>query len=328
MNLPLPLQGGPILAARRLVPDHAVFLITYRTSPTTSARFVVKTESRVAGFTGADKTAVQTSIMLMRQAARGGKGRVLTEAETGAFLQGTRPLLSAEDREFLDDEAKGHGNVKPIWILLGFKDGLIDLRGMVGAPDAAKAAQVLLSLHDEENLDRLGRILATDMFLHNNDRFNFRPNGTGILNFGNVFFVDKGNGDFKIKGLDVFDPSTNTALMSTVVRKGCEKDDWRDERYWSGPLLKDRGRITKVAQNALDSLFKELGEILRGAGYHEPLIRNFRFSQDDTKRVVKGMEAAVVVIKSTCKLRLAQMRQGKVNADGLKSRMKAMGWST
>ena len=104
--------------------------------------------------------------------------------------------------------------------------------------------------------------------------------------------------------------------------------DSRDENYWSGPLLKDPDKRARVAQNALDSLYAELGGVLREAKFPEPLIRNYKFSESHTKVVVKGMEAALVVIKASCKLRLAQMRAGKVNADGLKSRMKVMGWST
>jgi hypothetical protein len=328
--LPQPLQRAPITSARRLSPDRPVFLIGYSTSATTTAQFVVKAETSgviAKGVTADVKNAVQSSIMLMRDAARGARGRVLTEGERRDFLQAARPLLgSAADQTYLDvlrDEG-----TKLLWMLLGFKAGLVDLQGVIDSQAVLRACQVLLSLRDDENLDRLGRILATDLFLNNNDRFSIKPNESSIQNLGNVFFVDKGNGTFKIKGLDVFDPSSNNALMSTTVRKGCDRMDSRDENYWSGPLLKDPDKRARVAQNALDSLYAELGGVLREAKFPEPLIRNYKFSESHTKVVVKGMEAALVVIKASCKLRLAQMRAGKVNADGLKSRMKVMGWST
>ncbi len=323
-------------AVSKLAPDRPVYKIDYAVNATTTTSFVVKGEGRKERTTDNDgkatavarhdqQTGLQTSIMLMRDAARGGRGRVLNDKEAQGFGQKAVALLpTAEVNDF-----KSAFNGGSLWMLLGLKEGLVDLEAILKSGNTLKATQILLAMRDPENLDRLGRILATDLFLGNRDRFQNDQDGGGIQNQGNVFFVEKGTGEFKIKGLDVFDSTKNTALMSHTVHKGCERDPSAgDVNYWAGPLLKDPIQLKRIANNALKSLYDELSAVLRNANVSASMIRGYEFGPKHTALVVAGMNAAVIVIKASCKQRLAQMRKGKVDTAGLKSRMKLMNWST
>lgn len=334
--LPNPFVSSSMTAILKLSPDRPVYKIDYAVDATNTASFVVKGEVRRAHVTDNNgkgtpvarhdqQTGLQTSIMLMRDAARGGRGRVLNDAEARGFGTRAAGLLSGTE---LTDFRSAYDSGS-LWMLLGLKDGLVDLEGILQSGSALKATQILLSLRDPENLDRLGRILATDLFLGNRDRFQNDVGGSGIQNLGNVFFVEKGTGEFKIKGLDVFDSTKNTALMSHTVTRGCERDPSPgDVNYWAGPLLKDPVQLKRIAENALTSLYAELSAVLRNANVSAAMVRGYEFTPRHTGLVVAGMNAALVVIKASCKQRLAQMRKGKVDTAGLKSRMKLMKWST
>ncbi|MHB1225752.1 MAG: hypothetical protein ACYC2G_17115 [Gemmatimonadaceae bacterium] len=334
--LPNPFVPASMVSMSKLAPERPVYKIDYLLDPRTVASFVIKGEGRKHATTDSNAKAtpvarhnqqnsLQTSIMLMRDAARGGRGRVLNDREAGGFRSRALLLLASD----LVADFTAAFDSQSLWMLLGLKEGLVDLEGIVKGANALKARQILLALRDPENLDRLGRILATDMFLGNTDRFVNDVGGKGIQNIGNVFFVEKGTGEFKIKGLDVFDPSKNTALMSHTVARGCTDPRGGDNvDYWAGPLLKDPVQLNRVAQNALDSLYTELSGVLRKANEPAAMIRGYDFTDQHTRRVVAGMNAALIVIKASCKQRLAQMRKGKADTAGLKSRMKLMNWST
>ena len=334
--LPNPYVAASMTAITKLSPARPVYQIDYAINSTTNTSFVVKAEGRRAQVTDNDgkatpvarhnqQTGLQTSLMLMRDAARGGRGRVLNDTEARAFA--TRALLLLAGGEVND--FRSAFNTESLWMLLGLKDGLVDLEAIVQGGNALRATQILMSLRDPENLDRLGRILATDIFLGNRDRFQNDVGNDGIQNPGNVFFVEKGTGEFKIKGLDVFDSTKNTALMSHTVTRGCERDPTAgDVNHWAGPLLKDPIHLRRVADNALTSMYDELSGVLRNANIGPGIIRGYEFGPQHTHLVVAGMNAAIVVIKASCKQRLAQMRKGKVDTSGLKSRMKLMNWST
>ena len=334
--LPNPFVAASMTSMSKLAPARPVYKIDYSLGGLATGSFVLKAEGKKPYVTDNDgkasavarhdqQTGLQTSIMLMRDAARGGRGRVLNDKEAQALKARSLLLLpGGETADFTSAYDSGS-----LWILMGLKDGLVDLEAVIQNGSALKALQILASLQSPENLDRLGRILATDMFLGNRDRFENDNQGGGIQNLGNIFFVEKGTGEFKIKGLDVFDSTKNTALMSHTVQRGCERDPTAgDVNYWAGPLLKDPVQLARVADNALTSLHGHLGAVLRQSNVRDGIIRSYEFSSRHRDLVVAGMNAALIVIKASCKQRLAQMRKGKVDTAGLKSRMKLMNWST
>ncbi len=334
--LPLPFVAASMTGLTKLAPARPVYKVDYAINAHTSASFVIKAEVRKHQVTDDNgrstpvarhiqQTGLQTSIMLMRDAARGGRGRVLNDKEAQAFRTRALLLLAAGEKTDFNSAYDSES----VWLLMGMKDGLVDLEGIVQGGSALKASQILLALRDPENLDRLGRILATDLFLGNRDRFQNDQGNQGIQNFGNVFFVEKGSGEFKIKGLDVFDSTKNTALMSHTVKRGCERDPSpANVDYWAGPLLKDATQLQRLADNALTSLYDELSAVLRNNNIGAGIIRGYKFGPQHSQLVVAGMNAALIVIKASCKTRLAQMRRGKADTAGLKSRMKLMNWST
>lgn len=334
--LPYPFVGASMTSIRRLSQGHPVYTVDYMVTPRAVATYVVKAEVRKSVITDMNgrttqvgrreqQRAVQTSIQLMRDAARGGRGRVLDDKEVQSLFDRARLLLAAA--EIAGFKATADANA--IWVLYGMKAGLVELSDVVQGASVLRATQLLAALRDPENLDRLGRILATDMFLGNRDRFSNDVGTQGIRNATNVFFVEKATGEFKIKGLDVFDHTQNNALMSTTVTAGCANDPRPiNVSYWGGPLLRDPLQLRRVASNALTSMYDELAAVLRNANVGAGIVRNAAFEGYHIDAVVAGMNAALVVIKASCKQRLAQMRRAKVDTAGLKSRMQLMHWST
>jgi len=231
-----------------------------------------------------------------------------------------------------------------------FKDGLTELDKVCKGKDAdaRKAFLILSGLKerekdkDKDNLCRLGKILAVDMFTHNTDRFTIKPSTfeliaedkkvakrkgnpapppRGIENLGNVFFVDKGDGRFRIKGLDPFMVSAEMAHLDQTVHGVKEEGPG----WWSGILLQDEKRMKQIAQMTCDSLNHELGTAA-GKAFDEKLVKKLKLDDDDVKTVFEAMKVARDQIKACCRMRVAQAGGRQKPSQGLLSRMEALEW--
>ncbi|MEW5976208.1 MAG: hypothetical protein AB1898_10435 [Acidobacteriota bacterium] len=327
MPNPIPdiLHKEYIRSITKIAPKRPVFKLTWNENPQThqDRYFILKAEFRSRWSPDAEET-LKFAYGLMREAARGVRGRPLDATET-------RWLYELVDTGKLDTGANAEvknllqGKAQFKWIIMGFKAGLMDLEAVVDEKDAAKAALILSNLRDGENLERLGAILVVDMFLNNSDRFKVLPGKKGIQNQGNVFFVDKGNGILKIKGLDPFDPSRSNAVLDQMLNN---PRDLRDlEEWWSGTLLTDDKELKRVAQNACESLNEELLPILRKAGYEEKVIeKDFKLGKSHVSKVITSMEKTRKKVKDYCEARRSGMSGKAKPVAGLESRMKELGW--
>lgn len=200
---------------------------------------------------------------------------------------------------------------------------LVELDKVIANNDAGTAAAILASMSEEENLHRLGAILVVDMFTNNTDRFEVMPNARGIQNKGNVFFVRKGDGRLRIKGLDPFDYTKSGALLETVVAK---TKDPTDSGWWSGIMIKKDSELQRVARTAVESLNDELVAVIRAAGYHHTAIKQLALGKTEISKVVDGMKEARQKIKNACLSRVDRMGGNPQATAGLQSRLDALGW--
>lgn len=318
MANPLPpiLHQAYFLRITNIAPRHPVFEVIWNDVPGQPDRiFIVKGDEGSAESVG-------SAYGMMRDVARGARARLLDAQERKFFF------AAGEKDSVADAMTKAYlSTLKPApyqWVLMGHKAALLELDKVLKAQDAGTAALMLACLKDNENLQRLGAILAVDMFTNNTDRFEVLPGQKGIANTGNVFFVRKASGDLRIKGLDPFDYTKSKALLETVVTS---TKDHTNAGWWSGIMLKKEAELERVAKNACASLSTELGSILRSNGYAEVVIRQLTLDENHVKIVVKSMKLTREDIKNSCMAKLARTDLNAQVRTGLHSRMQALGWA-
>ncbi len=310
---------------------HPVYLLT----TASDAQYVVKMEQTV----GPDvKTASRTMDLLYdlaNQVGGGVAGRSLEFSEVTAFFAMVRRLAGTLDQETKDhmrmmegidlglrNEKKrttwlpGYTQEKvdqaaDMWIIMDAQKGLDDLKGMMKSPDASKILRTLTDLQKDYNLAALGRILAVDMFVGNNDRFNFQR-GT-IQNFGNVFFVNQ-DGAFSIRGLDPVDPGGQNKFNEELF-----KQEQNIRQDWQGAKLNDDEHLKWVASMALDAVVAALKPKLHK---YQQLRFAFSFGATEKLKVYLGIKEGVERIRAICVLMMKSPRRPA----GLQSRMAALGW--
>jgi hypothetical protein len=192
------------------------------------------------------------------------------------------------------------------------------------------------SLNANGGFERLGEIVAVDLYNHNLDRFDWShlcgkksrglryPWSTNkydrfltIANVGNVLVALEA-GETKPVGLDSYDPRSLFRSPDTPVEK-VEKGLCVDQPPWGGRLLAitEGARQRKAfAKDILADLNVTLGERDRSFC----MFSKKRLDDDGDKRIVKGMEKATTL--------LIQMLQAKCSATnappGLASRLEIL----
>jgi hypothetical protein len=318
MPNPLPniIHQAHLLRITNIAPRHPVFEVAWNDLPgkQPDRLFIVKGDEGSADSVG-------TAYMMMRDVARGARARLLDPQERKFFF-----AAGAQD-SVADPATKAYLTTlmaAPFqWVLMGYKAALLELDKVLSAQDAGTAALMLACLKDAENLQRLGAILAVDMFTNNTDRFEVLPGRKGIANKGNVFFVRKASGDLRIKGLDPFDYTKSKARLETVVTG---TKDHTDAGWWSGILLKSDAELERIAKNACKSLSTELGGILRASGYAESVIKQLSLRSEHVKTVVASMKTTRQLIKDSCTAKMMRTDLKAQVRTGLQSRMQALGW--
>jgi hypothetical protein len=303
-------------------PGHPVFRLEWDKSKDNSAprSVILKAEP-------ASPETLSSVFGLMRETARGARYRVLNKVEVDW-------LYEAAGTKCADDATKTYvlqfkGAQGWSWIIMGNKGVLVELKDVIGNNDASTAAAILAAMGENEgdedkesNLERLGMILAVDIFTNNTDRFRLDPKTSGIQNKGNVMFVRKGEGKLRIKGLDPFDPTRSIADLGIVVT-GVK--DHTDPGYWQGIMLIDDEQLKRIAKNAVNSLNEELSGLMKGK-YSQKVIDKLLLDKTHINKVVDGMKKARKQIRTVCELQVKSLANNTQAQAGLVSRMKALKW--
>jgi hypothetical protein len=224
------------------------------------------------------------------------------------------------------------------WVIMSFKKGLIALDEALGkdpnntTPERDRLIGILSSMRHEKNLKRLGAMLVVDLFLNNEDRFSLRKSqkgigGSGLENFGNVFFVEKGLGFFQIKALDPWDIAKPDARIDQVVAKPKTfAPQFRDMEQWTGMFLKKDDELFRIADNACDVFNLQIAAALNRLGVSPPDYEPYLMTKETVKQVHKAMKDAIPILKGYCRTR-AGAAGARFYSAGLQSRMKLLGWA-
>jgi hypothetical protein len=313
-EIPVILHKAHIKSLLNVAPNHPVFRLMWNDGRGGADRpFIIKGDS-------GSKETMASAYGLMREAARGVRWRVLDASETRWLFEvaDTKSVDGATKIYMAKLQAAGY-----TWVIMGNKDALLQLEDVIQKNDSATAAAMLMALGDEENLHRLGAILVVDMFTNNADRFKVKPGEQGIQNMGNVFFVRKGDGTLRIKGLDPFDWTKSNSLLETTVSTS---KDPTDGGWWSGIMLRKDAELERVARAAATSLNQELGAVMRRAGYQENAIQQLSLGKREIGKVVDGMKAARKKVENACHSSVGRMAGNTKAQAGMLSRMRALGW--
>jgi hypothetical protein len=129
------------------------------------------------------------------------------------------------------------------WIKMDFVANLRDVDGMVQTGEAKKMLDLLRT--ESDALLTLGKVVAVDIFIGNQDRFEhvgkMTEKGT---NWGNIMFQeDAQTKKHKAVGLDWYEAQGAASNLFTPP-----PDDW------AGPLLNDYNKLMEFATNAIKTL--------------------------------------------------------------------------
>jgi hypothetical protein len=317
-----------IQSLMRLSTTHAVWLLTQADANAT--QWVLKSERSK----GRSVEALNFSLDLMTQASkRGPGGRTLNKSELAVVcsLSANPALNQAECAEIKKIYTDPDGTL----LIMEYVPNLLDVSHVVQTADAKGALELLIALEKPKNLNRLGRIIAVDLFLGNNDRFTPKKSEPVMKNPSNVMFRKGKNGAYSIMGLDPIDTYSSWSKLDQDVLQIKTPDPADKEDKWYGKKLKDRDFLIAYAYRILKELVTKLKKFIDGteASKHMFILwekgregRGFSSETCHVKMIVEGMEAARADIKLICQARVAGHAGRAPAPAGLASRMKKLGW--
>jgi len=316
---------------------HPVFLLTM----VDDAQYVAKVESRKGPDVVTFSTTVNLLYSIANEVGGGVAGRTMELAEVPAFFAMTHRLdadLDDAPRDYIRKYEAFSIGMKPktekawrtgggwvsgftstkvnqfgnLWIIMDAQAGLKDLKGLTEGENVEipKVISLLIEMQRDVNLRGLGRIIASDMFVGNHDRFDM---ATGhIVNSGNVFFVNV-EGGYSIRGLDPLDPNGQNNFYQAL------EANVEEQRNWLGAKLNDENFLRQAASGLLDSVVFALKCKLPT---YEKLKFYFSFKAPDKQTVLEGIQQGRAKIREICE----RMMRSPHRPAGLQSRMAALGW--
>ena len=323
------LKPTSIQSLMRLSAAHPVWLLTQ--NDVNATQWVLKAELSK----GRNDEALNFSLDLMKQAGgKGPAGRTLDKFELAVlFNLSANPNL---DQAECADIKKHENNNLETFVIMEYVPNLLDLRQVFKNADAQGALKLLIALEKPENLHRLGRIVAVDLFLGNNDRFTPKASEQQVMkNPSNVMFKKGKDGGYSIRGLDPVDPYTSWSKLDQDLLHIQPNDPYDKDDKWWGKKLEDRNFLIAYAYRILTELVTELKTLIDGAESAKHMFilgkqgkegHGISSERCHVKMIVEGMEAARAEIKAICQARMAGLAGRAPAPAGLASRLNKLGW--
>jgi hypothetical protein len=318
---------------KALSPGHPVFLIACEDD---DSHLIIKQENQTPA-TDARK-ALNHNLKAMAQvspALAGSKALIPQEVAVLKVFVRVRELWSRRTHqpEPADVDVLRRSLVSPgPWFKMAEAEDIVDLKSAIQDlkhnQDKTGVRAIARSLNDPGGFERLGQIVAVDLYNHNADRFTWMTAGDlnpmsatnerfkTIGNLGNVLAAME-DGTLRPVGLDSFDPASEYADVEQTIQQ-LDMGKQQSER-WGGHLLGPQGaaRRRKFAQDIYDDLQAALGPRHRRLFF----LNKRRLHKDGPLRILRGMDQAIS--------KLRQMLDQKVNKAspprGLASRLAVLG---
>lgn len=283
---------------------------------------VIKQESTHEVATSAHRRDVRVATQLMTMVDSNAKTVVLSTAEVqqlktysdgGNVADSTGLATAAELKRLL-------GNPRGVWTKMEVKKLLSLDHAMAGRQkgDKTDVRVIAAALKNPGGLEKLGKIIAVDLFNGNNDRFVWPPPGQkdpsmprafqAIWNIGNVMIASGSP-----IGLDSFDPANDFNKMTMDVRQ-------HTVNPWAGVLLIGDRKVDreKFVRDVIDDLEMALGPRNRKIAFAS----TNRLGTNRTKRLLDGMLAGRKIIQQA----VVPLKNRPNLPIGMVSRIAVLGW--
>lgn len=306
LSIRTPFVVEDIFASKELASGHPVYLLEGWAENGQVDSIVIKNESGVT-------RNVQLAGMLMNVVNPSAKQIPLNPQE----MQALRSYAISQEVPDVEsfrtvnaiEKALAQGGT---WIKMEVKQ-LIDLKAAV-----AKSAQgnkddirfIAQSLKKSGGLEKLGEIIAADLFNGSNDRFaypsvqgsatalpkmrGFRKNGDVNLrvlqNLGNVFVACTGNGNGAPVGLDNFDPNSQQRFWDGKDNQNNAMNV--SKGVWGGHLLRSKNKAERL--DFAEGVIGDLEALLGGPRKHKT---TFRLGSRRKQRLLKGVDSGARKLK-------------------------------
>ena len=270
-----------------------VFLLTFHDGE----KLVVKAEGNRQGFNNGAIESLGAGGDIMGTISADAKSEPLDAGERLELLNIAQEKRSLDHYYLLDLILAMMGPTPVfIWHKMEFIDRLKDLEKAV---ENNKGGKIIGKLMQDGAMETLGKILAADMFLGNEDRFN---RAGKIVNPGNIIFRKTANKLYVPIGLDFYEAMGECSNISKPLVQ---------HQAWTGDVLKDKSTINIFGAACIRSLNEYCGTVENNI---EPL------RSPHTRRLIDGIVAGKDEILRHLAPQYGQLSQG------VKDRMQELGW--
>lgn len=244
MSLPK-ITNGAITSMEAIADGHPVYKVLMNGN-----YYVVKAET--AGNAEASSDVKWASKIMKNVAADANditKIRILEESEIFEIASSYATLLTADKDKFVLELTFDSANT--VWYIMVFDQNVVTTSDS-NLNDVATKAQLFTVINSGRFWEKLGKIVAVDLFTGNNDRFDFGSyttyNATNIDQFwsnkGNIFITMSNIGTGTPVGLDFYFTSNAFGL-----------DQIADQHYLA--IMRSDTEMKKVAGLIIDTIMKE-----------------------------------------------------------------------
>ena len=260
-----------------------VFLLTFHDGE----KLVVKAEGNRQGFNNGAIESLGAGGDIMGTISADAKSEPLDAGERLELLNIAQEKRSLDHYYLLDLILAMMGPTPVfIWHKMEFIDRLKDLEKAV---ENNKGGKIIGKLMQDGAMETLGKILAADMFLGNEDRFN---RAGKIVNPGNIIFRKTANKLYVPIGLDFYEAMGECSNISKPLVQ---------HQAWTGDVLKDKSTINIFGAACIRSLNEYCGTVENNI---EPL------RSPHTRRLIDGIVAGKDEILRHLAPQYGQLSQG------------------
>jgi hypothetical protein len=260
--------------------ERPVFCLTF----TNGEKLVVKAEIRTGN--GHADQSIPLAGAMMRQVSPSVKVEMLNDQEFRElgllpnYPERFRPLQnSAASREYLELYTSAEAKPMNSFYKMPFVDQLTDIT-------KTSPSLMLLRLKKPPTLFSFGKIVAVDLFIGNNDRFNAMGE---LVNEGNLLFQQI-DGNITPMGLDFFQAQGQAANLLVAPPDNLKVGGGKFKYTWGGENLLNENNIQFFADKAIKSL---------NSYFSQQNMRQIRtlFDQDDVLEFADGMREGINGLK-------------------------------
>ena len=332
LSLRTPLKAEDIYKVSELAPGHPVFQLDgWGDGSNKIDSIVLKVESGNA-------RDVQYATLMMNLVDKNSAQVVLTPQE----LQELRTWARSSDVPDVETFRVAQKITQTLgqpgtWLKMGLKqlktlDDAVGKRLDPNNPDKADVRVIAKALKNHGGLEKLGEIIAADLFNGSNDRFAYPAlQGAGqagkypgillrtIQNVGNVFVACDGNGSGKPVGLDNFDPFSQSRYIEGAQAQQMDLSD----QTWGGHLFLKRNAASR--EDFAGAVVSDMEALLGPRNRKSQFLSQNRLGTARKKRILAGIDSGAKKIHDKFQA-LRRTANGRQFPEGIARKLTALGW--